>query len=56
MFCLSAKNGKMIWKRHLVNDLGAREPSYGFSGSPVIDGDFLVLNAGKYGIVLNNKN
>ena len=55
LHCLSAKNGKVRWKRHLADDFGVEIPSSGFSGSPVIDGDLLVLNAGKHGTVLNKK-
>jgi len=31
----------------------AERPKYGFSGSPVIEDDLIILNAGKSGIALN---
>lgn len=55
LFCLNAKNGKVIWKAHLVKDFGVRSPTWGFAGSPIVDGDLLVLNAGVSGIALDKK-
>ena len=55
LFCLNAKNGKVVWKAHLVKDFGVGSPTWGFAGSPVIDGDLLLLNAGVSGIALDKK-
>jgi outer membrane protein assembly factor BamB len=55
LFCLNAKNGKVVWKAHLVKDFGVRSPTWGFAGSPIVDGDLLVLNAGVSGIALDKK-
>lgn len=55
LFCLNAKNGKVVWKAHLAKDFGARTPKWGLAGSPVIDGDLLLLNAGVAGITLDKK-
>jgi outer membrane protein assembly factor BamB len=53
LFCLNAKNGKMIWKAHLKKDFNVSPPSWGFAGSPIIDGDLLILNAGVSGMALD---
>jgi outer membrane protein assembly factor BamB len=55
LFCLSAKNGKMMWKAHLVKEFGARPPTWGFAGSPVVEGGLLILNAGAEGLALDKK-
>jgi outer membrane protein assembly factor BamB len=55
LFCLNAKNGKVVWKAHLVDDFGMRPPTWGFAGSPVIERDLLILNAGVAGIALDKK-
>ena len=45
MLCLKAKNGKVLWSKHLVDDFDAREPQYGFTASPILEGNLLLLNA-----------
>jgi outer membrane protein assembly factor BamB len=55
LFCLNARNGKVVWQAHLKKDFGLRSPGWGFAGSPVIDGDLLLLNAGTAGIALDKK-
>ena len=55
LFCLNAKNGKVIWDAHLVKDFGARPPTWGFAGSPIVEGDLLILNAGSEGLAVDRK-
>jgi outer membrane protein assembly factor BamB len=53
VFCFEAESGKVVWKRHLVEESLAREPSWGFCASAAVDGDFVILNAGASGMALN---
>ncbi len=48
-------SGKLIWKRNLVDETLSRASNWGFHGSPVVDGDRLILNAGKSGIALDKR-
>ncbi len=45
-FALDAATGKQLWRQHLVDDLKAIVPTYGFATSPVLHGDVLVLETG----------
>jgi len=47
--CLSAGDGKPLWQRNLVAELKAPVPMWGFSGSPLILGDKLIVYAGADG-------
>src|SRR3954463_6445972 len=42
---LNWKDGKEVWKIDLVRDFGGKLPEWGFSSSPVVDGDRLLLVA-----------
>ena len=55
IFCFKLKNGKLLWKKDLVNDLKSLESNYGFATSPVVEGDLVILNAKTSGIALNKK-
>ena len=55
LLCLNAKNGKLRWKKDLVSEYDVVKPFYGFAGSPVIEGELLILTANTSGIVLNKK-
>ena len=52
---LNAKTGAVIWKRDLVEEEGAKSPQWGFSGSALIDGDRVILNATTGGICLDSQ-
>ena len=56
LFCFNAKNGMVRWTRNVLTEGLAKLSDWGFSFSAVIEGDMLILNAGKSGIVLNKKN
>ena len=44
--CLQANDGKIIWKRSIVDDFGGRLPRWRYSESPLIDGDKLICTPG----------
>jgi outer membrane protein assembly factor BamB len=43
---LNAATGAVIWKRNAAADTGAKTPKWGFSSSPLIVGDTVVVAAG----------
>ncbi|MCJ7580642.1 MAG: PQQ-like beta-propeller repeat protein, partial [Candidatus Aminicenantes bacterium] len=53
LFCFDAINGTVLWNKHLVSDGLSRKWKWGFSGSPVVDGERLILNAGSAGLALD---
>jgi len=46
LFCLEAATGKVVWSRHLVRDFKGVPPQWGFAGSPLVEGDLLILDTG----------
>ncbi|HGE70255.1 TPA: alcohol dehydrogenase, partial [Candidatus Poribacteria bacterium] len=54
LFCLNADTGKVIWSKHIVDDFGAQYPDWGFSCSPQVFGDKLIL-AVSLNLALNKK-
>ncbi len=53
LVCVSAGTGKLIWKRHYVNDFGGVVPRWGFAESVLVDGDKVVcLPGGDRGTVV----
>ncbi len=54
-FCLDANDGTMLWQRDLVAEYGVRVPTYGFAGSPYVDANLVVFNAGTHGLALNTE-
>ena len=55
VFCLDAKNGAVVWQKHLTNDYGVKPHEWGFSCSPIIVDDLIVLNAGTHGLALRKQ-
>ncbi len=45
LFCFDAATGSVVWKRNLKSQSGARVPTWGFSASPVIHGDTVIVHA-----------
>ncbi len=43
VFCLDTANGKILWSKRLVQDLGGRIPVYGYCGSPLVYRNLLLL-------------
>ncbi|MCK5146295.1 PQQ-binding-like beta-propeller repeat protein [bacterium] len=58
LYCLNALNGHLLWHRNVVEDFGTIPPydGVGYSGSPLIEGDLLLLNLNKSGIAFNKMN
>ncbi|MGH7494490.1 MAG: PQQ-binding-like beta-propeller repeat protein [bacterium] len=46
LFALEVKSGKKIWETHLIKDHHALEPFHGFTTSPIVHGEILVLETG----------
>ncbi len=44
--CVSANDGRLIWKRHLLADLGGKRPIYGYANSPLVAGGLVFLDVG----------
>jgi len=55
LLCLTAKNGKVQWQKDIVDEYNVEIPGYGIAGSPIIEGDLLILNANTSGITLDKK-
>ena len=49
LVCLDPKSGERIWRRDLVTDAGAKIPEWGFSSSPLVARDWVVVLAGADG-------
>jgi outer membrane protein assembly factor BamB len=52
LVCLDIGKGRLKWKKDLVSEYGAVQPFYNFAGSPVIEGDLLLLTANTSGIAV----
>lgn len=46
LLCLEADSGKVVWQKNFMKDYDATLPVWGFSSSPLIDGDNLICLAG----------
>lgn len=44
--CAEAATGRVVWKKSFVDDFGSEVPRWGFSESPLIDGDVVVCTPG----------
>lgn len=55
LFCFNAADGKVIWSKNVHGDFGDDIPMWGFSGSPLVAGDMLILNVGSAGTGLDKK-
>jgi outer membrane protein assembly factor BamB len=45
--CVNAQTGKLVWQKHLAKDLGGKMMSgWGYSESPLVDGDRLICTPG----------
>jgi outer membrane protein assembly factor BamB len=58
LLALKAADGAKIWEVELTQGFGAKRPTWGYSGSPLVDGDLLLLEVGgteKRGIVAFEK-
>ncbi len=46
MACLETAQGKELWRKNYAKDFGGKRPQWGFSESPLIDGDKVVITPG----------
>ena len=46
-------NGDIVWHKNLNKEFGFKHPRWHFSGSPLIVGELVILNAGTSGVALN---
>jgi outer membrane protein assembly factor BamB len=46
LFAVGLADGKELWSHRLVDDFGARKPDYGFTTTPTVVGDLLVVETG----------
>ncbi len=57
LVCANTSDGKIQWKKSLVDEFGGRIPTWGYSESPLVDGDKVVATpGGSNTIVAFNKN
>jgi outer membrane protein assembly factor BamB len=52
LVCLQVADGKLLWKKNLVSDFGGRVPGWGYSESPLVDGDKVIATPGGSGATL----
>ena len=45
--CLDATKGKLLWERSFKDDLDGKMPSWGFSCSPLVVDDLVIVDAGR---------
>jgi outer membrane protein assembly factor BamB len=50
---LNAKTGAVVWKRDVASACNAGIPRWGVAGSPIIQGEALLLNMAEHGVALN---
>jgi outer membrane protein assembly factor BamB len=53
LHCLDAGNGKLIWRRNLIDDNLAEPGHWGMAGSPVVDEGRLIITAGESGLAFD---
>ena len=46
LVCLQAADGKEVWRKHLTNDFGGKIQQWGYSESPLVDGDRVICTPG----------
>lgn len=45
--CLDATSGRILWQKNLATDFGGKMPSWGYSESPLVDGDRVIATPGR---------
>ncbi|MFO0922216.1 MAG: PQQ-binding-like beta-propeller repeat protein [Pirellulales bacterium] len=46
LHCLDIDSGKVLWKKHLVRDLGGKLPIWGYAASPLVIEDKVIIQPG----------
>ena len=44
--CLKIADGSIVWQKSFTKDFGGSEPTWGYSESPLVDGDALICSPG----------
>jgi outer membrane protein assembly factor BamB len=57
LVCLQVADGKLVWQKNLVKEFGGEVPRWGYSESPLVDGDKVIITpgGGEAAIVALNK-
>jgi outer membrane protein assembly factor BamB len=57
VLCMKVSDGSIVWRKHLVNDFGGQVPTWGYSESPLLDGEKLIVTPGGQSamVALNKK-
>ena len=53
VFCLDEATGEVKWEKNLQADDEVENLRWGLAGTPCIEGDLLIVNAGRSGVALN---
>ena len=53
LFALATQSGEIVWSNNLVDSLGLVKPHWGFAGSPLLQDNLLVLDAGLCGTAVD---
>jgi outer membrane protein assembly factor BamB len=53
LFCLRCASGDVVWQKQVADVAEVRLPGWGFSASPVVVGDRLLINIGESGAAVN---
>jgi outer membrane protein assembly factor BamB len=46
LVCLQVSDGKLVWQKNLVSDFGGSVPRWGYSESPLVDGNKVIATPG----------
>jgi outer membrane protein assembly factor BamB len=46
---IDAAKGTKVWEKKIIEDLGGKRPQWGFAGSPLVEGNLLIIDAGGKG-------
>ena len=49
LFCFDSATGQVVWQKNIQKETEANIPDWGFAGSPLVQGNLLILNVGKSG-------
>ncbi len=55
LYCFDALSGDVIWSKDLIKEFGVKPPKWDIAGSPIVDGDTLLINAGLSGLAFNKE-
>lgn len=55
LFCLDADTGKVVWQINVAEATGTSPPNYGYSSSPLMAGNLLILNVGIAGAAVDKR-